>query len=146
MSIEVLEIITVDDVREFSSNEKLVNLCVSESSKVSNYIKQLTAKIRTQIDKEQFKEWESYNIPNDLKLATVNLLDSFYSYSIVGRQNVGTGTRTSYSEKVDDYSITESYSQGSNALSWLWLPIDNETMLVFMSYMVGAKLWSINLH
>jgi hypothetical protein len=66
--------------------------------------------IWTQIDKEQFLENDIYIIADDFKQATINLLDIYYDYEVVNKL-ISKGRRTSYSERIDDYQITETFSE-----------------------------------
>lgn len=141
------QIVSVDELAEATTNKELEALCFSEANTVKKYINQVTAKVRAKIDKEQFKVWESYDIPDDLKLATVWLIDSFYVYSVKNWQSVATWKRTSYSETIDDYKISETYSETTSAFDYFWIPIDQYSLTILMSYMDDDS-WvrNINLH
>lgn len=144
----VLPILTVQEVKEWTANSELERLCEEKPNQIEKYVKSLSWMIWTQIDKEQFKGKDDiYDIPDDLKQATINLLDIYYDYSVVNRFHI-TGRRTNYSEKIDDYQITEWYSEyeGSNWLKWFWLPISNELYAIFQRYMPDVWFININIH
>lgn len=134
-------IITVDEMQELTTVEDLETI---DEWKLQKMINQITAKVWTVIDEEQFKEW----IPDDLKTAVASLVDNFYTFSKVNKQSVASGRRTSYSEKVDDYQITESYSDNTtNVFDFFWIPVDRLTLMVLMSYMdEEVWFWNVNLH
>lgn len=146
---DLLVILTVDDLAELTMNSDLETLCLEEPNKAEKYINQITAKVWTMIDKDQFLENDEYIIPDDLKIAVGNLIDSYYTYSIVGKNNAGSSKKTSYSEKIDDYSISESYaeSNSSSAYSLFGIPIDKSSLFILMSYMNDEPwFWNVNLH
>lgn len=137
-------IVSLAEVRECSNNNELVAL---SDEILQKYVNQVTVKVRAKIDKEQFKEWDSYNIPDDLKIATVWLIDSYYAYTIVWKQSVATWKKTGYTEKIDDYSISESYWETTSAFDYFWIPIDQYSLMILMSYMDSdTGLWNIDLH
>ena len=141
------QIVSVDELAEATTNKEIENLCSTEPNTVKKYINQVTAKVRAKIDKEQFKVWESYDIPDDLKLATIWLIDSYYVYSVKNWQSVATWKRTSYSETIDDYKISETYSETTSAFDYFWIPIDQYSLTILMSYMDDdSGVWNINLH
>lgn len=144
----VLPILSVQEVKEWTANSDLEELCLKNPKKVEKYIANLSWMIRTQIDKEQFK-WKDdiYEIPDDLKFATINLFDIYYEYSIVNRYNIK-WRKTSYSEKIDDYTITEWYSEyeNTNQLKWLGVPVSNELYAVFQRYMPNVWFINVNIH
>ncbi len=145
MALEITSILTVDEVEEWTRNSDLEALCSENPALVAKYIKKLSADIRTQIDIEQFKKGDDYEFPTVLKLATIRLLDSFYVYSVVNKQSVATAKKTSYSEKIDDYSITEWYSDTSSSATWLWLPIDDESLITFLSFKKETGFWQVSI-
>jgi len=134
-------IITVDEMQELTTVEALETI---DEWKLQKMINQITAKVWTVIDEEQFKEW----IPDDLKTAVASLVDNFYTFTKVNKQSVASGRRTSYSEKVDDYQITESYSDNTtNVFDFFWIPVDRLTLMVLMSYMDEEMwFWNVPLH
>lgn len=143
----VLPILTVQEVKEWTANSELESLCDKNPNQVSKYINNLSWMIWTNIDKEQFKESDIYIIPDDLKFATINLLDIYYDYVIVNHYDI-TWRRISYSEKVDDYQITEWFNQyeNSNQRRFLWVPISDEIFAVFRKYMREDWFINVNLH
>lgn len=145
MALEITSILTVDEVEEWTRNSDLEALCSENPALVAKYIKKLSADIRTQIDIEQFKKGNNYEFPTVLKLATIRLLDSFYVYSVVNKQSVATVKKISYSEKIDDYSITEWYSDTSSSATWLWLPIDDESLITFLSFKKETGFWQVSI-
>ena len=135
-------IITVDEMQELATVEALETI---DEGKLQKMINQITSKVWTVIDEKQFEEvW----IPDDLKTAVASLVDNFYTFSKVNKQSVASGRRTSYSEKVDDYQITESYSDNTtNVFDFFWIPVDRLTLMVLMSYMdEEVWFWNVNLH
>lgn len=135
-------IITVDEMQELTTVEALETI---DEWKLQKMINQITSKVWTVIDEKQFEEvW----IPDDLKTAVASLVDNFYTFSKVNKQSVASGRRTSYSEKVDDYQITESYSDNTtNVFDFFWIPVDRLTLMVLMSYMdEEVWFWNVNLH
>ena len=135
-------IITVDEMQELTTVEALETI---DEGKLQKMINQITTKVWTVIDEKQFEEvW----IPDDLKTAVASLVDNFYTFSKVNKQSVASGRRTSYSEKVDDYQITESYSDNTtNVFDFFWIPVDRLTLMVLMSYMdEEVWFWNVNLH
>lgn len=135
-------IITVEEMQEATTVEDLETY---DEAKLQKMINQITSKVWTVIDKEQFVEvW----IPEDLKNAVATLVDSFYVYNKVNNQSVAKWKRTSYSEKVDDYQITESFSDNvSTTFEFFWIPVDKLTLMVLMSYMNDDMwFWNVNLH
>lgn len=145
MALEITSILTVDEVEEWTRNSDLEALCSENPALVAKYIKKLSGDIRTQIDIEQFKKGDDYEFPTVLKLATIRLLDSFYVYSVVNKQSVATAKKISYSEKIDDYSITEWYSDTSSSATWLWLPIDDESLITFLSFKKETGFWQVSI-
>lgn len=144
--MEILPILTVEELKEWTANSELEELCDSDSTLVEKYIKQVSALIRTQIDKEQFKDWDDYDIPESLKLATIRYIDSYYDYIIVKKTVIWTWKRTSYSETIDDYKISETYSENTNTVDFFGVPIDKDTQKIFLSFMPDVWFWKVNLH
>lgn len=142
------QIVSLQEVSELTSSKEIEELCSSNPSKVQKIINQITVKVRAKIDKEQFLENSSYNIPEDLKIATVCLIDSFYVYSVKEWQSIASWRRTSYKETIDDYSISETYSDSSrSAFDYFWIPIDQYSLTILMSYMdSNTWLWNVHLH
>lgn len=144
MFADLVPIVSLSEVRELSNNSELIAL---DDTTLQKYVNQVTVKVRAKIDKDQFLEEDSYDIPDDLKIATVALVDSYYVYTIVWKQTVSTWKKTSYTEKIDDYSISESYSETTSAFDYFWIPIDQYSLMILMAYMDNdTGLWNINLH
>ena len=144
MFADLVPIVSLSEVRELSNNSELIAL---DDTTLQKYVNQVTVKVRSKIDKDQFLEEDSYDIPDDLKIATVALVDSYYVYTIVWKQTVSTWKKTSYTEKIDDYSISESYSETTSAFDYFWIPIDQYSLMILMAYMDNdTGLWNINLH
>ena len=145
--MEILEIVTVQDVKDRTVNQELAGLCDTEPETVTKYIKHISAKIWSKIDQEIFRVWENYEIPSDLKMACISLIDSFYNYTIVGGNMNGTNKRTSYTEKIDDYSISETFSENS-AFTFYGIPTDWDVLDILKRYMRSESrgLWNVNIH
>lgn len=141
---EVNPIITAEELREWSINQDLID-CSDEI--LEKYIKIVSAKIRAKIDEEQFNVDGEYEYPWDLKIATISLVDNYYVYSVQLKQSAVTGKRTSYTEKIDDYSISESYDN-SSAFSFYWIPVDMDILDILKKYMESDQFgfWNVNLH
>ena len=138
-------IITAEELREWSINQDLIDLA---DNQIDRYINIVCAKIRSKIDGEQFKNEEGvYVYPEDLKLATINLVDNFYAYFVQLKQTEAMGKRTSYTEKIDDYSISESF-ETTSAFSFFGIPTDLEILKILEKYMDSDQygFWNINLH
>lgn len=138
-------IITAEELREWSINQDLIDLA---DNQIDRYINIVCAKIRSKIDREQFKNEEGvYVYPEDLKLATINLVDNFYAYFVQLKQTEAMGKRTSYTEKIDDYSISESF-ETTSAFSFFGIPTDLEILKILEKYMDSDQygFWNINLH
>lgn len=144
--MEILPILTVEELKEWTANSELEEICESNTAVAEKYITKVSALIRTQIDKEQFKDWDEYIIPESLKLATIRFTDSYYDNVIVKKIPIWSSKRLSYSEKIDDYSISETYSENSSATDFFWIPIDKETKKIFSSFMQDSWLRWVNLH
>lgn len=142
---EVNPIITVAELKEWSINQDLIE---TADATLEKYIKIVSAKIRTKIDEEQFKQEDwTYDYPEDLKIATISLVDNYYVYCVQLKQSDATGRRTSYTEKIDDYSISESF-ESSSAFSFYWIPTDLDILDILKKYMDSDQygFWNINLH
>ena len=138
-------IITVDELREGSINQDLIE---EWDNKLTKYINIVCAKIRTKIDEEQFKiEEGTYIYPEDLKIATISLVDNYYAYFVQLKQTEATGRRTSYTEKIDDYSISETF-ESTSAFSFFWIPTDLQILDILKKYMESEEywFWNIDLH
>lgn len=81
----VVVIVTPAEILEGTVNPDLIDLGSTEAGllQIAKYEKIVASKVRAKINSEQFKQEDgSYDIPEDLKLATISLIDSFYSYSV----------------------------------------------------------------
>ena len=146
--MNVVSILTVQEVKEWTANSELESLCDTNPNQVEKLIRNLSWLIRTNIDFEQFKGNDDiYDIPDDLKFATINLLDIYYDYVIVNKYNI-TWRRTNYQEKIDDYQIIEWYSQYeiTNQKRFLGVPISDEILAVFKKYMYDDWFINVNIH
>lgn len=141
----VLPILTVQEVKEWTANSELEELCEKNPNKVMKIINNISWMIWSSIDKEQFLEWDIYIIPDDLKFATINLLDIYYDYVIVNHYDI-TWKAISYSEKVDDYQISKWFNQyeSANQKKFLWVPLSDEMRAVFKKY--APLVWFINVN
>jgi hypothetical protein len=65
----------------------------------------------------------------------------------VNKYNVN-GRRISYSEKIDDYQITEWFNQyeNTNQKKFLGVPISDEIRAVFKKYMYDDWFINVNIH
>lgn len=142
------EIVSLKEVEAFTWNDEIEEMCSSNPSKVQKIINQITAKIWAKINKDQFLDNGVYYIPDDLKIATVWLIDSFYVYTVKNWQSVATWKKTSYKETIDDYSVSETYStESKSAFDYFWIPIDQYSLIILMSYMDDdVWFWNVNLH
>ena len=126
-------IITPQELIEWSINQDLIDLTYEEMGK---YINIVSARIWAKIDEDQFKKEDgTYEYPADLKLATISLVDSYYAYAVQLGMSSATGRRTSRSEKIDDYQITEAYDVSSSAFSFYGIPTDLEILDILKKYM-----------
>jgi len=58
---------------------------------LTKYINIVSAKIRAKVDEEQFTtDGETYEYPDDLKLATINLVDNYFAYFVQLKQSAVT--------------------------------------------------------
>jgi hypothetical protein len=104
MSLKMVVIVTPEEIAEATINQDLIDLADTESGKATleKYEKIVANKIRAKIDAEQFKNGDTYDIPEDLKIAAVSLIDNFYTYAIVEGQSAASKKVTS--RKIDDFS------------------------------------------
>ena len=125
-------IITAEELREWSINQDLIDL---SDNQIDRYINIVSNKIRAKIDEEQFTtDGETYEYPADLKLATISLVDNYYAYFVQLKQSTVTGRRTGYTEKIDDYTITENFDNTS-AFTFFWIPVDLDILDILKRYM-----------
>lgn len=140
---EVNLIITPEELREWSINQELIEC---DDTTLSKYIKIVSAKIWTKVDEEQFKNEEgTYEYPEDLKIAAISLVDNYYAYFVQMKQSEAKGKRSSYSEKIDDYQITEAYDTTS-AFSFFWIPTDLQILDILKKYMEVEEYWFWGIH
>lgn len=142
---EVNLIITPAELREWSINQDLIE---EKDETLTKYIKIVSAKIRTKIDEEQFTtDGETYVYPEDLKIATISLVDNYYAYFVQLKQTEAMGKRTSYTEKIDDYSISETF-ENTSAFSFFWIPTDTDIIDILKKYMEVEEYWfrNVDLH
>ena len=138
-------IITPAELREWSINQDLIE---EKDTVLTKYINIVSARIWTKIDEEQFKNSDgTYTYPEDLKIATISLVDNYYAYFVQLKQSEAKGKRSSYSEKIDDYQITEAYDTTS-AFSFFWIPTDLQILDILKKYMATEEywFWNIDLH
>lgn len=109
-------IVSVEEIAQGTINDELYQLCTNDAEKVKKYENYVAKKLWTIVDKEQFLA-EDY--PEDFKEATISLIQNLFIFTIAGKNSVATGRKTSKSEKIDDYSISESYEHYS-PLYALW--------------------------
>lgn len=141
---EVNPIITPEELREWSINQDLIE-CSDET--LEKYISIVSAKIRAKVDEEQFNVDGVYEYPWDLKIATITLVDNYFAYFVQLKQSAVTGKRTSYTEKIDDYSISEEFDT-SSAFSFYGIPADMDILDILKKYMETDQygFWNVNLH
>ena len=143
----VVVIVTPAEILEGTVNPDLIDLGSTEAGllQIAKYEKIVASKVRAKINSEQFKKEDgTYDIPEDLKLATISLIDSFYSYSVQWGANNGTKKVTSV--KIDDFS--ENYSENASAFMYFGIPTDGDILDILKKYMEAREwgFWEINLH
>jgi len=143
--MSVNAIITPAELREWSINQDLID---TTDANLTKYINIVSAKIRAKVDEEQFTtDGETYEYPDDLKLATINLVDNYFAYFVQLKQSAVTWRRTSYTEKIDDYSISEEYDT-SSAFTFYGIPVDMDVLDILKKYMDSDQwgIWNVVLH
>lgn len=144
--MEILPIITVEELENLTMNDELLSICQSEPFTASKIINQVSIKIRNKIDKEIFYNpvSDGYDIPADLKYACSSLCECFYTYSIKEKNNSASKKITS--ERIDDYSYT--YSESQSAYTFFGIPTDSDVIAIIEAYcgLNGKGFWNINLH
>lgn len=138
-------IITPAELREWSINQDLIE---EKDTVLTKYINIVSARIWTKIDEEQFKNSDgTYTYPEDLKIATISLVDNYYAYFVQLKQSEAKGKRTEYTEKIDDYTITEKF-ETTSAFSFFWIPTDLQILDILKKYMATEEywFWNIDLH
>lgn len=123
-------IINVDYLADNVVNEELYELCLEQKEKVERYLNIVENKIKLYMDIDQFKQNDDYKFPEDLKEAVRFLVESLYLNRSL---NTTQGKMLSYTEKHDDYSISESFSGGDSVLRY-GIPILPEYLRVLNKY------------
>lgn len=126
-------IVTPAEIAAKTVNQGLLDLYSTEQwqAQMVKYESIVADKIWSRIDAEQFKDGENYVIPEDLKIATISLIENFYTYAVVEKQNNATKKVTS--RKIDDFS--ETYSENQSWFSYFGIPTDAETVDILNKYM-----------
>ena len=79
-------IVTPEEIAEGTVNQDLIDLSETDAGQLTlaKYEKIVAAKIWAKVDAEQFNDGnDNYIIPEDLKIAAISLIDSFYTYAVV---------------------------------------------------------------
>lgn len=138
-------IVTPEEIAEATINQDLIDLADTESGKATleKYEKIVANKIRAKIDAEQFKNGDTYDIPEDLKIAAVSLIDSFYTYSVV--QGMNNGSNKVKQRKIDDFS--ETFSDSVSPFSYFGIPTDWDILDILKKYMNKEEwgFWDVNI-
>lgn len=123
-------IINVDYLADNVVNEELYELCLEQKEKVERYLNIVENKVKLYMDIDQFRQNDDYKFPEDLKEAVRFLVESLYLNRSL---NTTQGKMLSYTEKHDDYSISESFSGGDSSLRY-GIPILPEYLRVLNKY------------
>ena len=125
-------IVTPAEIAAKTVNQGLLDLYKTEEGQAElvKYESIVADKIRIVIDPEIFKDGENYVIPEDLKIITVSLIESFYTYCVVDKQNNATKKVTS--RKIDDYS--ETFSEATSEYKFFGIPADKDIEAVLNKY------------
>lgn len=109
-------IVTPEEIIEGTINQDLIDLYDTEAGKANlvKYEKIVASKIRAKVDAEQFKNGDEYDIPDDLKMAAISLIDGYYIYAVVNKENSASKKVTQ--KRIDDFSIT--YSDNESAFTY----------------------------
>ena len=138
-------IVTPEEIAEATINQDLIDLADTESGKATleKYERIVANKIRAKIDAEQFKNGDTYDIPQDLKIAAVSLIDNFYTYAIVEWQSAATKKVTQ--RKIDDFS--ETFSDSVSPFSYFGIPTDWDILDILKKYMHQEEwgFWNVNI-
>lgn len=144
MTITVNNIVDVNEVREMSASSGLIEL---SDNQIGAIIRKVSAKVRMKIDESQFfnEETKTYTFPPDLKIATIDLIDSFYS--LQESNNTTVRTTTLHRERIDDYEIEESFTN-STAYTFFWIPVSADTLNIILKYWEDESwwIWNVDLH
>ena len=123
-------IINVDYLADNVVNEELYELCLEQKEKVERYLNIVENKVKLYMDIDQFRQNDDYKFPEDLKEAVRFWVESLYLNRSL---NTTQGKMLSYTEKHDDYSISESFSGGDSSLRY-GIPILPEYLRVLNKY------------
>ena len=129
-------IINVDYLADNVVNEELYELCLEQKEKVERYLNIVENKVKLYMDIDQFRQNDDYNFPEDLKEAVRFLVESLYLNRSL---NTTHGKMLSYTEKHDDYSISESFSGGDSSLRYD-IPILPEYLRVLNKYRGESRI------
>ena len=139
-------IVTPSEIAEGTVNPELIELYDTQAGQVqlAKYEKIVANKIWAKIDAEQFNDWNgNYIIPEDLKMATISLIDSFYSYAVV--QGLNAGTKKVTKRQIDDFS--ETYSDTAAAFMYFGIPTDGDILDILKKYMNKEErgFWNVDI-
>lgn len=144
MAINVQTIVSPSEVRDMSANSSLIWLSDNE---ITAIVKKVCWKIWSKVDVEQFfdKDTKTYTFPDDLKIATIDLIDNYYSLQESSDSTVKTTTLRR--ERIDDYEIEESFTS-STAYTFFWIPVNADTLNIILKYWDDESwwVWNIDLH
>lgn len=137
-------IVTPEEIVEATINQELIDLYDTAAGKgnLVKYEKIIASKIWAKVNSEQFRTADGYDIPDDLKMAAISLLDSYYIYAVVNKQNSGSKKVTE--KKIDDFTIR--YSDNESAFSYFGIPTDGDILDILKKYMSSKErgFWDIN--
>ena len=132
-------IVTPEEIAEGTVNQDLIDLSETDAGQLTlaKYEKIVAAKIWAKVDAEQFNDGnDNYIIPEDLKIAAISLIDSFYTYAVVQWYN--NGSNKVKQRKIDDFS--ETFSDTTSAFSYFDIPTDGFVLDILKKYM-GSTEW-----
>ena len=127
-------IVTPEEIIEGTINPDLIDLYDTPAGKASlaKYENIVASKVRAKINSDQFKKEDgTYEIPDDLKMATISLIDSYYIYAVVNKENSASKKVTE--KKIDDFTIR--YSDNESAFSYFGIPTDGDILDILKKYM-----------
>lgn len=137
-------IVTPEEIIEGTINQELIDLYDTNAGKAKlvKFEKIVAGRIWAKIDYRQFKNGDEYEIPEDLKMATISLIDSYYIYADVNKENSASKKVTE--KRIDDFTIR--YSDKESAFSYFWIPTDGEILDTLKKYMSSKErgFWDIN--
>lgn len=144
--MDITPIITVAELQDLTMNEDLLKYCSEHSEEALKMIKQVSLRVFSKIDKEIFyvEDENTYEFPEDLKLAVSSLCESYYTFWVVDKNN--NATKKVVSERIDDYSYT--YSDSQYAYTFFGIPTDSNVIAVIEAYswLIGKWYRTIHLH